>query len=148
MNAEKITLIRDSLAILEKKRSGIKKIDKLVNKKIDRKFHLDLNELTSSELDFEMSRRAASLRENADPRIWINMKSGGNKVLKLLLLPIFFIRLVFLKPVSIIRDFIFYNNAVLIRLKKTDQRLAELETKASSSIDTDSTDHFVPERSE
>ena len=148
MSLEKITLIRNYLLVLEKKRSGIKNIDKLVNKRIDRKFHLDLNDLTPSELDFEMSRRAASLKENADPRIWINMKSGGNKVLKLVLFPVFIIRMVFLKPVSIIRDFIFYNNAVLVRLKKTDLRLAELESKAISSIDTTGTDHPAPEQSE
>ena len=135
MNEKKIALIRDTLRNLEKKKSRIKKIHKLVNRKIDRKFHLDLNELTPSEIDFEMGRRVNNLRENADPRVWINMKSGGNKVLKLILFPIFLIRMIFLKSFSILRDFIFYNNAMLVRLRKTDLRLSELEEKLSSVLD-------------
>ncbi len=82
-----------------------------------------------------MGRRVNNLRENADPRVWINMKSGGNKVLKLILFPIFLIRMIFLKSFSILRDFIFYNNAMLVRLRKTDLRLSELEEKLSSVLD-------------
>ena len=136
MDREKTDLIRNALAVVERKRRKIKNIDKLVNRKIDRKFHLDLNELTPQELDFEMGRRAASLKENADPRVWINMKAGGNKAIKVLLLPVFFLRMVFLKPVSIIRDFIFYNNAMLVRMRKTDERLSRLENRLDASIDS------------
>ena len=135
MNEEKIALIRDILTGLEKKKSGIRQIHKLVNRKIDRKFHLDLNELTPSELDFEMGRRAANLRENADPRIYMNLKPGRNKLIKILMLFPFLIRMIFVKPVSIIRDFIFFNNAMIVRMRKTDLRLSELEEKLSSVID-------------
>ncbi|MCK5004941.1 MAG: hypothetical protein KAS21_07625, partial [Candidatus Aminicenantes bacterium] len=120
---------------LEKKKSGIRQIHKLVNRKIDRKFHLDLNELTPSELDFEMGRRAANLRENADPRIYMNLKPGRNKLIKILMLFPFLIRMIFVKPISIIRDFIFFNNAMIVRMRKTDLRLSELEEKLSSVID-------------
>ena len=135
MNEEKTTLIRNSLIKLEKKRAGIKKIDKLVNKKIDRKFHLDLNELTSSELDFEMGRRAASLRENADPRIYLNLKPGRNKIVKVFMIFPFFLRMIFVKPVSIIRDFIFFNNAMIVRMRKTDSRITDLENRINTSLD-------------
>ena len=135
MNEEKTALIRDILTGLEKKKSGIKQIHKLVNRKIDRKFHLDLNELTPSELDFEMGRRAANLRENADPRIYMNLKPGRNKLIKILMLFPFLIRMIFVKPISIIRDFIFFNNAMIVRMRKTDLRLSELEEKLSSVID-------------
>ena len=135
MNEEKIALIRDILTGLEKKKSGIRQIHKLVNRKIDRKFHLDLNELTPSELDFEMGRRAANLRENADPRIYMNLKPGRNKLIKILMLFPFLIRMIFVKPISIIRDFIFFNNAMIVRMRKTDLRLSELEEKLSSVID-------------
>ncbi len=135
MNEENAALIRDTLNNLEKKRSGIKKIHKLVNRKIDRKFHLDINELTPSELDFEMGRRAANLRENADPRVYMNLKPGRNKLVKILMLFPFAIRMIFVKPVSIIRDFIFFNNAMIVRMRKTDTRLSELEEKLSSSLD-------------
>lgn len=135
MNKEKAALIHDTLEDLERKISGIKKIPKLVNKKIDRKFHLDLNDLTPSELDFEMGRRVSSLRENADPRIYINLKPGRNKLVKIFMLLPFFLRMIFVKPVSIIRDFIFFNNAMIVRMRKTDARLTELEDKLSSSLD-------------
>jgi len=148
MNEEYTALIHDTLTNLESKRSEIKKIHKLVNRKIDRKFHLDLNELTPSELDFEMGRRANSLRENADPRIWINMKSGGSKALKLLLFPIFLIRMVFLKPLSIVRDFMFYNNAMFVRMRKTDSRLSELEEKLISSLDETGNDLKIEQNGE
>lgn len=146
MNEEKAALINNSLKNLLRKRSSVKRVDKLINKKIDRKFHLDLNELTPSELDFEMGRRANNLRENADPRIWVNMKSGGNRVLKLLLIPVFLIRMIFLKPFSILRDFIFYNNAMLVRLRKTDSRLTELEDMLSSSLDEAGNDLNLEEK--
>ena len=135
MNKEKAALIHDTLEDLERKRSGIKKIPKLVNKKIDRKFHLDLNDLTPSEIDFEMGRRVSSLKENADPRIYINLKPGRNKLVKIFMLLPFFLRMIFVKPVSIIRDFIFFNNAMIVRMRKTDSRLTELEDKLSSSLD-------------
>lgn len=137
MNEEKAILIHNALKDLERERSGIKKITKLVNKKIDRKFHLDLNDLTPSELDFEMGRRAASLRENADPRVYINLKPGRNKLVKALMIFPFILRMIFVKPVSIIRDFIFFNNTMLVRMRKTDSRLTELEDKLSSSLDED-----------
>ena len=135
MNKEKAALIHDTLEDLERKISGIKKIPKLVNKKIDRKFHLDLNDLTPSELDFEMGRRVSSLRENADPRIYINLKPGRNKLVKIFMLLPFFLRMIFVKPVSIIRDFIFFNNAMIVRMRKTDSRLTELEDKICTSLD-------------
>ncbi len=134
MNEEKSALIRRTLTNLEKKRSGIKKIDKLVNKKIDRKFHLDLNELTPSELDFEMGRRARNLRENADPRIYLNLKPGRKKIVKVFMLIPFFLRMIFVKPVSLIRDFIFFNNAMIVRMRKTDSRLSDLENRINTSI--------------
>jgi len=140
MSGDKITLIRDTLASLEKKRDRIKKIDKLVNRKIDRKFHLDLNELTPSEIDFEMGRRAASLRENADPRVYINLKPGRNKIVKILMIFPFFLRLIFLKPVSIIRDFIFFNNAMLIRMRKADERISLVENRLNTEMDSGITD--------
>ncbi len=140
MNEEKISLVRDTLNNLEKKKSGIKKIHKLVNKKIDRKFHLDINDLTPSELDFEMGRRAANLRENADPRVYMNLKPGRNKLVKILMLFPFAIRMIFVKPISIIRDFIFFNNAMIVRMRKTDTRLSELEEKLSSSLDETGSD--------
>ena len=135
MNKEKAALIHDALEGLKKKRSGIKKIPKLVNRNIDRKFHLDLNDLTPSEIDFEMGRRVSSLKENADPRIYINLKPGRNKLVKIFMLLPFFLRMIFVKPVSIIRDFIFFNNAMIVRMRKTDSRLTELEDKLSSSLD-------------
>ena len=113
-----------------------KKIEKLVNRKIDRKYHLDLNELTPSEIDFEMGRRAASLRENADPRVYLNLKPGRNKFVKILMIIPFFFRMIFLKPVSIIRDFIFYNNAMLVRMRKTDERLSLMENKLNTAVDS------------
>ncbi len=135
MSEEKDTLIRDTLIKFEKKRQGIKKIHKLVNRKIDRKFHLDINDLTPTEIDFEMGRRAANLRENADPRVYINLKPGRNKLVKILMLFPFMLRMIFLKPVSIVRDFIFFNNAMMVRMRKTDLRLRELEEKLNSSPD-------------
>ncbi len=142
MNEDKTALIRNSLIKLEKKMSGIKKIDKLVNKKIDRKFHLDLNELTPSELDFEMGRRAASLRENADPRIYLNLKPGRKKIVKVFMIIPFFLRMIFIKPVSIIRDFIFFNNAMIVRMRKTDSRISDLENRINTLIDKTKTDVF------
>jgi len=135
MNEEQAALIRITRTDLEKKRSKEKKIRNLVNRKIDRKFHLDLNELTPSELDFEMGRRAANLRENADPRIYLNMKAGQNKILKIIWIIPFFLRMIFVKPVSIIRDFIFFNNAMIVRMRKTDLQISELEHKLSSALD-------------
>lgn len=135
MNKEKAVLIHDTLEDLKRKRSGIKKIPKLVNRNIDRKFHLDLNDLTPSELDFEMGRRISSLRENADPRVYINLRPGRNKLVKIFMLLPFCLRMIFVKPVSIIRDFIFFNNAMIVRMRKTDSRLTELEDKLRSSLD-------------
>ena len=47
---------------------------------------MDLNELTPSEIDFEMGRRAASLRENADPRVYLNLKPGRKKLVKMFMI--------------------------------------------------------------
>lgn len=148
MNEEKTALIRDNLTTLVKKRSGIKKIHKLVNRKIDRKFHLDLNELTPSELDFEMGRRVANLRENADPRIYMNLKPRRNKLIKILMLFPFLIRMIFVKPVSIIRDFIFFNNAMIVRMRKTDLRLSDLEEKLSSVMDIEMYEEYSDQKGE
>ncbi len=135
MNEEKATFIRNTLEALEEKRSGIKNIEKLAGKKIDRKFHLDLNDLTPSELDFEMGRRVSNLRENADPRVYLNLKPGRSRIKKIFMMIPFFFRIIFLKPVAIIRDFIFFNNAMIVRMRNSEARITELENKIYSSPD-------------
>jgi len=140
MNGDKTKRIRDTLASLEKKRKRIQKIEKLVNRKIDRKFHLDLNELTPSEIDFEMGRRAASLRENADPRVYLNKIPGRNKMVKILMIFPFFLRLIFVKPVSIVRDFMFFNNALLVRMRNADERLSRMENRLNTALDASTAD--------
>jgi len=132
MNKEKTILIHNKLTALEKKMSGVKCISTMINRKIDRKFHLNLNDLTPSELDFEMGRRVANLRENADPRVYMNLKPDRSKITKAIMLFPFLLRMIFVKPVGIIRDFIFFNNAMIVRLKKIDSRLTELENKLTS----------------
>ncbi len=134
MNKEKAALIHKKIIELEKKISGIKKISGMVKGNIDRKFHLNIDELTPSELDFEMGRRVLNLRGNIDPRNYINLKNGRGKITKIIMLLPFLLRMIFIKPVSIIRDLIFLGNAMMVRMRKTDSRLSELENKLSSTI--------------
>jgi len=121
---------------LEKDLINIKNMQKITGKKIDRRFDLDLNELTISELDFEMSKRAASIKEQLDPRIYTNRNAGGNKILKILLFIPFFFKLVFKGSIRIMKDFFFFNNALLIRMRKNDDKIEELEEKISAIEDS------------
>ncbi len=145
MNDERILIINVIKENLRKKKEKTKGIPKLINKNIDRKFHLELNELTPTELDFEMNKRAANIRENIDPRVYLNSKKTKNKFVKIMLIFPFLFRLIFIKPVTIFRDLIFFFNALIIRLRNTDLRLKEIEQKLNSISDSnDSLSIFEP----
>lgn len=110
-------------------------LEKIVGKKIDRIFNIDLNDLSPTEIDFEMGKRAARLKEELDPRVYVNRKPGRSRVTKILLIFPFILSLIFKKPFFILKDFIFFNNALLVRLRKADKRIEILEEEISKTKD-------------
>ncbi len=123
-----------------------KDMHKITLKNIDREFTVDLNELSISELDFEMAKRASSIKEMLDPGKYVNGKPGRNRILKIMLLFPFLFRLVFKGTPRIIKDFMSYNNILAIRIRKTDERITELEENISSIKDlsvTESLNRFI-----
>jgi len=113
---------------LEKQRDKTKDISKLVKKKIDRDYPVDYNEFSDTELNDEMGRRIIRLNENLNILYRINQKTR-NKLLKILLIIPYLVHFVFTKPIIILKDYTAINHLLLIRMKRTNEKLTELETR-------------------
>lgn len=120
---------------LQKELQDTKDFKKITGKNIDRDFKIDLNDLTISELDFEMRKRASSIRDQFNPGVYLNRKAGRNKLQKICLLIPFLFHFIFKGSVGILKDFMFFNNAMLIRMKKNDEKFSELEEKIAALKD-------------
>ncbi len=112
-----------------------KNINKIAGGKIDRDIHVDLNELTLSELDFEMSKRAASIKRRLDPRVYFAEKKINSKLIKVILLLPFSFRLLFKNLFLIIRDFMFFNNTLIIRQRKGEEEMSKMRETISELTD-------------
>ncbi|MEN8153999.1 MAG: hypothetical protein ABFR75_08235 [Acidobacteriota bacterium] len=139
MNAEIRNIIERKREELLQKQEKTKKFSKIAGEKIDRKFSIDLNDLTPTEIDFEMGKRASRIKEELDPRIYVNRKPGRSKVTKIFLIFPFFFSLIFKKPLYILKDFIFFNNALLVRLRMADKRIETLEEEVNVIKDENGT---------
>jgi hypothetical protein len=111
---------------LEKERDKVKDIRELIKREIDREYPLDFNELSETELDQEMGKRVIFLNENLNIINKINQKTG-NKLLKLLLFIPYSIQLMVTKPVTIMKNYLQLNHILLVRLKKMNERLDQIE---------------------
>lgn len=128
MDEEVKEVIEKARIDLEKQRDKIKDVSKLVKKKIDREYPVDYNEFSDTELEDEMGRRIIRLNENLNIIHRINQRTG-NKLVKILLLLPYLIHFVFTKPLIIMKDYLAINHLLLIRLKRMDEKLTDLQTR-------------------
>lgn len=126
--AEIKEVIDKTRADLEKERAKIKDISKLVKKKIDRDHPIDYNEFSDTELEDEMVRRIIRLNENLNIIHRINQRTQ-NKLLKILLLVPYIIHFFLTKPISVLKDYTAINHLLLIRMKRMDEKLTNLQTR-------------------
>ena len=112
---------------LEKKLDQVKDISELVGKDIDREYPIDFNDLSESELETEMAKRVVYLNENLNIINQINQRAG-NKIVKLILLAPYSIKLLF-KSVGIMKNYLQLNHIMLVRMKKMTDRLDSIEAR-------------------
>jgi hypothetical protein len=112
---------------LEKKLDNVNDISDLVGNDIDREYPVDFNELSETELETEMAKRVVYLNENLNIINQINQKTG-NKVLKIILLAPYSIKLLF-KSVGIMKNYLQLNHIMLVRMKRMAERLEGIENR-------------------
>lgn len=132
---------------LEDQKEKIDKVEKLINKQIDRNFDINLWELSEKELDIEMGNRLSMLNEDID--IMRTQKiTSHRKVLGLLIVPIKKLaRKIFLPDVSPFFErqklfnegLVSYLLASFIRFKSMEQRLKKLEKDFAETNETQET---------
>lgn len=131
MNKQMDPEIREELARarqdLEKKLDQVKDISELVGKGIDREYPIDFNDLSESELETEMAKRVVYLNENLNIINQINQKTG-NKIVKLILLVPYSIKLLF-KSVGIMKNYLQLNHIILVRMKQASDRMERIESR-------------------
>lgn len=113
---------------LEKKKNKMNDISGLINKKIDREYPLDFNELSETELDMEMGKRVIFLNESLNIVNRINQKTD-NKIIKILLFIPYSLHLIVTKPVAILKNYLQLNHILLVRLKQMNERLDQMEDR-------------------
>lgn len=144
MNPDIKKEITETREALEKKMEKIKNIEKLVKKEIDREYPLDFEELSDIELENEMGKRVVYLNENLNIINKINRKTG-NKLIKILLLLPYALHFVITKPISIMKNYLQLNHILLIRLRRIDERLGQMEVRLN---DLESFEKFRLEKKE
>lgn len=111
-------------------------IEKHAGGKIDRNIPVDLDDLSLSELDFEMSKKASSIKEQLDPRIYFAKKGINSGFIKIIFLFPFAVRFLFKGIFIILRDFLKFNNALIIRMRKGEEEILKLREKISEWSDS------------
>ena len=117
--------IDDIKAKLEAKQDKARTITALIKEEIDRPFPLILEELSDTELDVEMAKRAYRINEALNLKQRINDKTG-NKLIKLLLAIPYLIHFLVTKPIHIIKDFSVFNHILFLRLRRIDRQVEQL----------------------
>lgn len=127
-------------SLIETRIKSEENLIRVAGPEIGRKVEIDITSLTESDLEMEMRKRAAAIREDMALIHQLNcfmkrtplLKSRlfNNKLCKLFVLPFFLPFHLLKRGRFMIKDYMFFNQAIIFRLDYMNRRLSELEAMA------------------
>lgn len=121
-----------------KKIDNLPTIEKILNKKIDRDFPLNIPQLSETELDYEIFKRTRDLNENLfsikykyielfENSKVLSLKLFNNKIIKFLFYPLFILFFISRRIGVFFESFIILNHIIPYRQKKYNLKIRDLE---------------------
>ncbi len=130
-------------SLIENRIESENNISRITGTGIDRNFELDITRLSEADLELEMRKRAAAIREDMALNHQLNcfMKRTpvlrtrlfNNKLCKLLVLPLFLPLHLLKRGKFILKDYMFFNQSIIFRLDYLNRRISQLEAAANSN---------------